>query len=1108
MGTSNRELVDKGLQLLREGVTPFACQQFESILGCQWIHEINRELNNKVKFNGNGYPEWDNYALLKVMDIYWKEVFSQVLGKMERSWLNELREVRNRFAHEQHFSSDDAYRGLDTMQRMLQSVSAGDHAAMVAKLKEMVLRTRMTNQARDLKRTTALSGNGERSDGLQPWRFIIEPHPDVSSGRYQLAEFAADLAQVHRGEATSEYQDPKEFYKRTHLTGGLKDLLKNSILRLSGQGGEPVIELQTNFGGGKTHSMLALFHLFSGVVPADLSGVESLLEEFNISEFPKKVNRAVIVGQALSPGQPHTKPDGTQIRTLWGEVAWQLGGKEGYSLIEESDKNGTSPGTQVLSQLFKRYSPALILVDEWIAYIRQTYTNHHLPAGSFDANITFAQVLTEAAKAAPNTLVVATLPSSRQDEVGGEGGRKALDALKNVFGRVQSSWRPAKEDESYEIIRRRLFNPIEDKAKFAARDAIINTFHKLYTDHKEDFPSICKELEYKERLKTCYPVHPELFERLYSDWSTLEKFQQTRGVLRLMASVIHALWESGDKELLIMPSMLPIDDRTVHDGLTHYLEDAWKAVIDRDIDGDKALPTNIDRSVNNLGKLKATRRVARTVFMGSAPLAGTNNRGLEENKVLLGCVQPSEPIEQFRDALNRLANDATYLYKEGKRYWYSTQPSVTRLARDRAVLVTQEDIHSKLHELLRAEARKRGEFSGVHLYLTANDEIPDEKEARLVLFGPEFTHHKESKDSAGFKQTQAVLNQRGNAPRIYKNALVFLLPDQNNIVELEECIRQYLAWDSICEDNTLDLTQSQKKNAQDRRSDIDKQILPKLQETWIWCLSPAQDINGSISPIHFEEFRLQGQENLAVKVSKKLTDIESLLTQYSAPRIKMDLDKYLWRGQPYISIKQLIEDYATHPYLSRLKDKSVLLKGIENNFTGLVFQNFGYATAFDETKKKYIGLVTSGVNIKGHVIEQTGLLVHEDAVIRYERELLEQQVETQNKSLAHATTSGASSVSAKTPKGTDVNCPIDEIPAKVTQTQFFASVTLDEHRVGRDAGRIAEEVIQHLTTDLKGANIIVTLEIHGEFPEGIPDDVVRTVTENCNALKFKHHKFE
>src|SRR5205085_669606 len=253
---------------------------------------------------------------------------------------------------------------------------------------------------------------------------------------------------------------------------------------------------------------------------------------------PPQAQRAVLVGYELSPGQTRPKPDGCVVHTLWGELAWQLLGKDGYDMVAEADRQGVSPGSEILRELFAAAAPCLILIDEWVVYARQLYHVSHLPGGSFDANLSFAQSLTEAAKAAPQTLVVATIPAS-ESEKGGEGGHEATTRLKNIFGRVESPWRPADTEEGFEIVRRRLFQTIADPALFRARDAVAHAFVEMYRAQPAEFSSACREADYELRIRNAYPIHPELFDRLYRDWSSIEKFQRTRGVLRLMAAVVH-----------------------------------------------------------------------------------------------------------------------------------------------------------------------------------------------------------------------------------------------------------------------------------------------------------------------------------------------------------------------------------------------------------------------------------------------------------------------------------------------------------------------------------------------------------------------------------------
>ena len=340
----------------------------------------------------------------------WNEVFRKTLGFAERSLVSEIRDWRNKWAHQEPFSSDDAYRALDSAGRLLTAVSA-PQADEVEKMKMELLRVRFDEQARSEKRkSSSIAIESGVTASLKPWREVVMPHEDVASGRYQQAEFAADLWQVHLGEGTDEYRNPVEFFRRTYLTESLKEMLVGAVRRLTGGGGDPVVQLQTNFGGGKTHSMLALYHLFSGIAPTELAGIDAVMQEAGATTVPT-ARRVVLVGNKISPGNPSVKADGTVVRTLWGELAWQLGGKEAFARVAADDEKATSPG-DVLRELFNDYGPCLILIDEWVAYARQLHDQSDLPAGGFETQFTFAQVLTESAKLAKNCLLVISLPAS------------------------------------------------------------------------------------------------------------------------------------------------------------------------------------------------------------------------------------------------------------------------------------------------------------------------------------------------------------------------------------------------------------------------------------------------------------------------------------------------------------------------------------------------------------------------------------------------------------------------------------------------------------------------------------------------------------------------
>ncbi len=1117
MAVTNYDRVSKTMEHLNGGLSPFVEREMKTSYDKRWLDELTKILKDyqlPKPVTGGGL-KWDIQALLSVMISKWEDTFKRTLGKAERTLLHELNDVRNRWAHQETFSSDDAYRALDSAGRLLTAVSA-PQAAEVETMKMELLRLRFDEQARSEKRKSAgVAIESSASNSLKPWREVVTPHKDVASGRYQQAEFAADLWQVHLGEGTDEYRNPVEFFRRTYLTESLKGMLTGAVRRLSGKGGDPVVQLQTNFGGGKTHSMLALYHLFSGIAPRELVGIDAVMEEADAKTVPT-ARRVVLVGNKISPGNPSTKPDGTVVRTLWGELAWQLGGKKAYARIKADDEKATSPG-DALREMFNEYGPCLILIDEWVAYARQLHDQSDLPAGGFETQFTFAQVLTESAKLAKNCLLVISLPASDTSgsphtqaddvEVGGQRGREALDRLRNVVGRVESSWRPASAEEGFEIVRRRLFEPMGDQSQFKDRDVVSRAFADFYHAQSAEFPPECKDSEYEKRIKAAYPIHPEIFDRLYTDWSTLIKFQRTRGVLRLMAAVIHSLWEKGDKNPLILPANISIDDPRVQFELTRYLSDNWVPVIEKDVDGPSSLPLRLDSEVPNLGKFSACRRVARAIYLGSAPLTKAAHRGVEDRRVKLGCVMPGESPAVFGDALRRLAGAATYLYQDGPRYWYSTQPTVTKLAEDRTEQLKREPdkVVLELDVRLRENLRQAGEFCRIHAMPQSGQDVPDDMDARLVVLRVDHAYSKEP-GSAAEVAAKAILETRGNTPRLYRNTLVFLAADKTRLQDLDEAVRKFLAWDSILTEKlTLNLDPQQVKQAETQRHAADGTVTARMPETYQWVLVPVQA--KPEAAVEFQAIRLSGQDGLAVRASKKLRSDELLVNSFAATRLRMELDRVpLWREGVHVSIKLLAEDFARYIYLPRLKNSSVLINAIEDGFGLLTWEQDAYAFAdsWDITAERYRGL-RGGQRVTLTDADAPGLLVRPE-VARKQIDADRAQAAATATPIPGISVTGGSQPRPVTGTGGSSGVPVPP-PVATQPKRFHGTVTLDATRVGRDASRIADEVIAHLA-GLVGAKVTVTLEIEAQIPSGAPDHVVRTVTENSRTLKFSSQGFE
>jgi len=1117
----NYQLVTQGFKLLNEMLAPYVATQLQGaygrgkwwqdgVLGVLYEDQV-RDLPREGDW-GELVDSLDPARCFLLIDLHWKSIFKYKLSREHRNWVKELQSTRNRWAHTGLFNipDDDAWRALDTMARLMEQIDAEN----TEKIRELARQVRYgttgasTANTRNGNFTPVTNSRGSSGvltenprPGLKPWRLVVEPHPDVAQGRYRQAEFAADLSQVLRGTAAVEYQDPVEFFGRTYVTEGMRGLLVQAAERLSGKGGEPVVQLKTAFGGGKTHSMLALYHLLRGQAPlSKMPNVDQVMNEAGFSTIPK-AKVAVLVGTALDPTKVRKPPNhpGISIRTLWGELAAQLAEQANnpkiYGIIKDADKHGVSPGSETLKELLEAAGPCLILIDELVAYARKIYGITNLPAGSFENLLTFIQELTEAVRKTDNCILIASVPES-DIEIGGEAGKKTLEHIEHVFGRMEAIWKPVGAEEGFEIVRRRLFlDPIDP----GAADDVCRAFSDMYRESTADFPSECKELAYLDRMRSCYPIHPEVFDRLYNEWASLERFQKTRGVLRLMAAVIHHLWIHQDAGLLIMPSSIPLDNSIIRDELTHYLPEGWNSVVERDVDGPRSLPMQIDQQNPRFGRIMAARRVARTVFLGSATSVREQAvRGIEDIRVRLGTVQPGEQVSIFNDALGREVEQLTYLYNSRGRYWYDTNPNLRRTVEDRAQQFKVDEIEFEIENRIRA-AISKGDFAAVHTVFGISDDVPDNQEARLVILGPAKNHKHALEDSPAIQQATVILNQRGNGPRIYRNMLVFVAPDKDLVEHLKSEVRYYLAWKSVLDDvEVLNLDAQQKRQAEESKKASDDIVKIRLHEAYSWLLVPVQSGTG---PLEWDITRISGSENVVIKAARSLKSSDSLIVKWAPALLRMELDRWLWTESNHLQIKDLWNYLTTYCYLPRLKNEDVLLQTIQEGLLSDEF--FGYAQAVTPAED-YLGL-RLGSEGPMVAVNSTGYLV--------KPEIARQKLQVSRPQQGNTSALGSGPRPLYPPvqsEGGSIGDPLlpPEIPEPETKIRrFYASSRLNSARVGRDAGRIAEEVIQHLSV-LEGAEVEVTLEIQVKVPDGIEDNVVRIVNENCKTLKFDKFGFE
>ena len=1112
---SNKERVGRALDLVVEGLQPWMVDLLTRKYGPTWQAKVRQVAGQGRDAADN--PDDPSY-LFWVFDKQWVGLFKDHADYADRRAVSALWDARKSWAHGGKFTDDQTERVLADAEALLRAVGGVEQADQISGMRTDLRRIRyekdQRRQVEEIQKGLSVALNAA---GLPAWRDIVEPHDDVAQGTYQLAEFAADLRQVHGGVARQEYADPTQFYDRTFLTRGLKYLLTQTTRRLNGLGGEPVIDLMTTFGGGKTHSEIAVYHLAGGTPVEQLSGVPDLCAEAGVPGVPGQVGRAVIVGNDLSV-LGSTKPDGTVVRTMWGELAYQLGGPAGFEMLRRYDEQSTPPPTSDLAALLQAYSPCVVLVDEWVAYLRQLYSRsseNPVPAGTFEDHQTFAQSLTEAFKQVDTAILVVSLPASDSVrdmgdgitdnlyEIGGTPGLESLRSLRSVVHRVEASWQPATVEESYEIVRRRLFKPL-DADREAARNLVVGKFIEHYEKHRPDVATEALQPGYRDTMKHAYPIHPEMFDRLYQDWSTLERFQRTRGVLRLMATVVHALWTKGDQSPLILPASVPLEDTKVFEEITSHLDDPWKPVVDTDIAGTTSTAGTVDREISLLGKSMATQRAARCVFLGTAPAVNRNARqgdagpvrGISQKRVVLGATYPGDNPAHIGDALRQLGDRGAYMNRDQDRYWLSLQQTVSRIVRDRAEGYDISEVHAELSRRLKLET-DTGLFRRVHRAPATSADVEDEPTAALVIFGMDRPHSRKANSTAE-ATAREFLASRGGQPRIHKNMLVFLAPDLAQIDTLDNTIRQYLAWTSVQENAAqLNLDQHNIALVSKRVQQADQGVKDTIKATYKWILSPTQEPGRA--DIEMDTILMNGDGTLAARVTRKAENSEFVVDHYASTLLRAQIDRLnLWDKTPHVEVGTLAGYFTDYIYMPRVTSQTTLQESVADLDKVIAPEQdgFAYADSYDETTGRYRGLTLTEAP---PTASMTGLVV--DPVVaqkQLDAERAEREPEPVVTPPGGQDTPGPGPT-ILTPPPCPVVPPDDSQPVR-TYSRFHATKELDATRAVRDMSTISDEIITWLQTE--DIPVTVTVDIESTALAGLSQEQIDVLKENLNTLGF------
>lgn len=807
---------------------------------------------------------------------------------------------------------------------------------------------------------------------LPAWWQVMPPHRDIRTNkRLDESIFAADLGMVIRGTAPADYQDPVRFFAGTFLSAGLSALLADVTRELAGTGaGNRIVQIETPFGGGKTHTLLALYHLVTnGNAVLGRPELRELLCGAGLADAPD-ARVAAIVGTDLSAAEPEARPDGTRLHTLWGQVAYQLGGPAGYAIVRRADELRLAPGADALRAVLA-LGPALILMDELVNYVVGAAA---VPVGDTtlkDQTIAFLQQLTAAVAQTPRTVFLLTIPGS-QTELYGQAAQDLQQTLFNaagqvaeIVGRVQTVRTPVQGDDIYEVLRRRLLEQPPDERARRARDdtarRVAEAYVRLYRDAPHDVPQEVREPAYVERMVRVYPFHPDVVRLLYERWGTLPDFQRTRGALRILGMALANLFAANQNVPLVLPAHLDLAPGDLRNELVRVLDNpTFHNVLDSDIAGAGAKTRGIDAGMGREhARFAPAVCAATTIFLWSHSGAATETKGATEAQIRVGVLEPGMQPAIVGNVLNEFRRRLWYLHDTDSTYRFDTQANLNRVIVQKEEGVTAAVARRAVEERLQARvaAAPRGGRPGPgsltlggaaaapadarpYLFPRETQDVADIASLGIVLLHP----GQHAPAGAGADKlppfVPQVLRSYGVRPRQYGNALVVLVPDSALVAEADKAAKRLLALRAAANDAQLALPAHQRQELQRMLADAESAFPQECARIYRTVVVPAGQEQGGLEAFDLGLRAFTGGATLWDDAFAHLASKERYLTSL-APMLLLGERFGVWpRDAAWVSTQRLWDAFTQFPHLPLLAGKGVLVGAIERGATEGVL---GYA---------------------------------------------------------------------------------------------------------------------------------------------------------------------
>ncbi|MFQ5964569.1 MAG: DUF499 domain-containing protein [Candidatus Scalinduaceae bacterium] len=701
---------------------------------------------------------------------------------------------------------------------------------------------------------------------MKAFHTISVPHKDILEGRLTMDVFAADLWDVYHGRGPDEYKDLDFFFRKTYLTQGLENLLGTVEKRLKGKGGDPVIQLQTPFGGGKTHSLIAMYHKAT---------------EWNTKPV-------VIVGEKLKTGSKAELFD-----TLWGIMEEQLTGSK-----KEFD-SPIPPGGDQIRTLLEKHVPTLILVDELIPYLNNADAINVGRKSLTTLTLTFLQTLTNVVSQIPGlSMVYTTTPSNPYDR--SQRGEEIVLQLQNITARREIIKTPINDEEITRIIKRRLFSDVNERnAK-----KVITSFMK-YAEKEDILPNIMESSEYRDMFVDSYPFMPEVVNILYHRWGSFPNFQRTRGVLRFLSLVIHSLKETNIPYISLAD--FDLGNQEIRQELIRHIGAEFNGIIASDLSDRNSGSKKVDTSLGDAYQgLNLGTRTATTIFLYS--FSGGLEHGASTEEIKLSATTVGNPSSIISEAMEQLRNKLFYLQNPENKYFFSNQPNINLILLTKMENVKDDDLVSLENDLLKESIK--GDKLDVFIWQENSGNMPDSEKLKLLILKQENS-----------EIINKVMSTKGQTPRVYRNTIFFLYPLESERHGFSTTLKRKLAYENIIQDKNLRLADEQKKELKRELDKIKSELKEAIRRLYRIVATPDK---GGVKTVDLSIPTYGEQKKLDYEVYDILRTDAEILEKIPPIVIR---EKYL-KEKSYVSTEQIYQASLKTPGETRIYSKSVLEQGI------------------------------------------------------------------------------------------------------------------------------------------------------------------------------------